>query len=290
MVYLCSLFRCISIIAITLLFWHVDELKACTLWAASGNKVMDEGVLLAKNRDRIPQKSELEMIIPEKGFTYFGLFSVVKGKKGGLVAGINEKGLSIASATAGSIRKKERGIGMERINEEILKLYDTVDAVLKNQLLFKKSHPAFYMIGDRNVAAVIEVAPDGEVSIKTQANGILFHTNHYTSEDFLHFNKKVSQSSEKRLSRIQSMLEGQTSAFTIDDFVAFSEDSSDGPDNSIWRTGSTPHKERTIATWIVFIPKKGNPEVFIKVSNPGEDAWIMNTILDPPFWTEGITE
>jgi len=265
-------------------------LHACTLWAAAGEKVQGGGVLLAKNRDRKPQKSELEMIIPEKGFTYLGLFSTVKGKRGGLVAGINEKGLSVVSATAGSIRKKERGIGIERINEEILRLYDTADAVLKNQLLFKKSHPAFYMIADGTTAAVIEVAPNGEISIKTQANGILFHTNHYTSEEFLHFNKKASQSSEKRLFRMQSMLERQAGAFTIDDFVAFSEDSSDGPDNSIWRTGSTPQKERTIATWIVYIPKKGSPEIFLKVANPGEDDWIMNTILDRPFWTEGITE
>lgn len=285
-----SQLRCISIFMLFVLFCYADCLHACTLWAVAGEKVQGGGVLFAKNRDRIPQKSELEMIIPEKGFTYFGLFSVVKGKKGGLVAGINEKGLSVASATAGSIRKKERGIGMERINEEMLRLYDTADAVLKNQSLFKKSRPAFYMIADRTTAAVIEVAPNGEVSIKTQANGILFHTNHYTSEVFLHFNKKVSQSSEKRLSRIQSMLERQAGAFTIDDFVAFSEDSSDGPDNSIWRTGSAPHRERTIATWIVYIPKKGAPEIFLKVANPGEEAWIMNTILDRPFWTEGIAE
>ena len=287
MIILHSLLWRIGVFMLVVLACYVGCSHACTLWAVAGKKVQGEGALLAKNRDRKPQKSELELIIPEKGLTYLGLFSVVKGKRGGLVAGINEKGLSIVSATASSLSKKAGSQVTKSVNEEVLRMHGSVEAVLKNQNLFIKSSPSFYMVADKDAIAMIEVAPHGKISVRTKTDGVLFHTNHYIDEDFLQLNKNIGESSEKRLYRIQSMLEGHGSSFTIDDFVAFSEDTRDGHDNSIWRTGSSPQKERTIATWIVYIPKKGAPEIFLKVANPGEEPWVMNTVLDHSFWTEG---
>ena len=56
-----------------------------------------------------------------------------------------------------------------------------------------------------------------------------------------------------------------------------STDQSDGPDNSIWRAGSTLEKERTLSTWIAETPLQGYPRIYIKLANPGEES--KNIIL-----------
>jgi hypothetical protein len=70
----------------------------------------------------------------------------------------------------------------------------------------------------------------------------------------------------------------------MDDFVAFSQDQSAGPDNSIFRTGSNPGKSRTVATWIIAIPPEGSPELYVKMKDPGEDFRAYSGKLDPEFW------
>ncbi|MCX5816411.1 MAG: carcinine hydrolase/isopenicillin-N N-acyltransferase family protein [Proteobacteria bacterium] len=261
---------------------------ACTLWAAAGEKVEGEGVILAKNRDYPPQQNELRLVIPETGFKYFGIFPAPDNRYHGLVAGINEKGLAIVSATAGSVSRKKRNTGMESLNKKMLATYGSVDSVLANKTMFTKSHPVFYLIADKGKTAIIEVAPKGEISIRTTENGVLFHTNHYTDEKLLHANEKIGKSSLARFNRIGNLLNDHPYCFTVDDFVTFSEDVADGPDDSIWRIGGTPGKERTLATWIIYIPKNGDPELYVKFANPDEPIRAYNMKLDVPFWTEGI--
>jgi isopenicillin-N N-acyltransferase like protein len=261
---------------------------ACTLWAAAGKKVEGEGVILAKNRDYPPQQNELRFVIPETGFKYFGIFPIEGNKFHGLVAGINEKGLAIVSATAGSVSRKRRNTGMEGLNGKILATYGSVNSLLANKMIFTKSHPVFYLIADKGEIAIIEVAPGGEISIRTTENGVLFHTNHYLDRMLFHSNEKIGKSSLARFKRIGSLLSDHASYLTIDDFVAFSEDTAGGPDDSIWRTGGAPGKERTLATWIVYIPKNGDPELYVKFANPDEPTRSYNMKLDVPFWTEGI--
>lgn len=261
---------------------------ACTLWAAAGEKVEDGGTIIAKNRDYVPQKSELKLVIPKDGFKYFGIFPVEGNKFHGLVAGINEKGLAIVSATAGSVSRKKRNTGVEGLNGKMLTKYGSVDSVLANKTMFTKSHPVFYLIADKGKTAIIEVAPKGEISIRTTENGVLFHTNHYTDEKLLHANEKIGKSSLARFNRIGDLLNDHPYCFAVDDFVTFSEDVTDGPDDSIWRTGGTPGKERTLATWIIYIPKNGDPELYVKFANPDEPIRAYNMKLDVPFWTEGI--
>jgi len=260
---------------------------ACTLWAAAGERVEGSGTILAKNRDFAPQQSELRIVIPKTGFRYFGLFSSEGNVKYGPAAGINEKGLAVVSATAGSISHKKRNIGAKRLIENILAAHDSVDAVLAGKTVFVNSRPAFYMIADKSKIAVIEVAPQGLISIRTNDNGVLFHTNHYLDENLLHANDKIAKGSITRVNRIEKLLNDHLSGFTIDDFVALSGDANDGPDESIWRTGSATDKVRTLATWIVYIPKQGPPEFSVKLANPEEPVRIYNLILDTPFWTEG---
>jgi isopenicillin-N N-acyltransferase like protein len=261
---------------------------ACTLWAAAGEKVEGEGVILAKNRDYPPQQNELRLVIPETGYKYFGIFPVEGNKFHGLVAGINEKGLAIVSATAGSVSRKRRNTSMESLNRKILATYGSVSSVLTNKTIFTKSHPVFYLIADKLEIAIIEVAPGGEISIRTTENGVLFHTNHYLDEKLFHANEKIGNSSLARLKRIGSLLNDHANYLTIDDFVTFSEDTAGGPDDSIWRTGGAPGKERTLATWIIRIPKNGDPELYVKFANPDEPIRAYNMKLDVPFWTEDI--
>ena len=55
----------------------------------------------------------------------------------------------------------------------------------------------------------------------------------------------------------------------------FSEDRDAGPDNSIFRTGSTPGKTRTVAIWAVNLPPKGSPEIYLRILNPNEDEKVF---------------
>jgi len=163
-----------------------------------------------------------------------------------------------------------------------------IDVDLAVKMMLEKSHPVFYLIADKRKVAVIEVAPGGETSIGTTENGVLFHTNHYLDEKLLRANETTGKSSLARLNRIRNLLNDHPLRYTVEDFITFSEDAVDGPDDSIWRTGGTPGKERTLASWIIFMPKNGAPELYIKFANPEEPVRVYNMKLDTPFWTEGI--
>lgn len=246
------------------------------------------GVIIAKNGDYVPRKSELKLVIPKDGFKYFGVFPVKGNKYDGLVAGINEKGLAILSATVEGVSRKKRNTGMDGLSGKILATYGSVDSVLANKTMFAKSRPVFCLIADKEKIAIIEIAPGGRISIRTTGNGVLFHTNHYLDENLLKANEKIGKSSLARFKRIGNLLNDYPFRFTIGDFVTFSEDITDGPDNSIWRTGGTPGKERTLSTWIISIPKNGDSELYVKFKNPDEPIRVYNMKLDVPFWTEGI--
>jgi hypothetical protein len=71
---------------------------------------------------------------------------------------------------------------------------------------------------------------------------------------------------------------------TLEDFIAFSQDRNAGPDDSIWRTGGTPERERTLASWIVSLPKDVPPEIFIRLADPGKAIKTDRVKLDAAFW------
>ncbi|HPZ09218.1 MAG TPA: carcinine hydrolase/isopenicillin-N N-acyltransferase family protein, partial [Candidatus Eremiobacteraeota bacterium] len=96
-----------------------------------------------------------------------------------------------------------------------------------------------------------------------------------------------NESSKIRYNRIKYLLENHANPLKIEDFIDMSQDTHDGPDNSIWRTGSTPKKTRTLGTWIVAIPKNDFPELYIKFANPEEDERIYRFTLDEAFWESG---
>ena len=273
------------LIAITLLL--TAPVEACTLFAANGSVVDDGGTLLVKNRDWEPNQHQGIKFVPSKdGYSYFGLYA--EGTAAGMKAGINEKGLTVVSATAGSIPSKER-INMPNKAGSLTKLLKecaSVEEALTRTDLFLG--PKILMLADKKSVATIEIGPEGKFSIDQKENDYICHANHYVAEDMLNFNKKIGQSSEKRYERIGQLLDNSSLPFSLDSFLNFSSDQNDGPDDSIFRIGGTSSKTRTMAVWAVSIPMQGSPEVYIRILNPDEEEKSCRIIADDFFSAQAI--
>lgn len=256
---------------------------ACTLWSASGDKVFGGGSLIVKNRDWQPDHTqELKLVKSDNGYRYFGLYAV-GGRYNGIKAGLNERGLVIITATAGSIPKAERQAmpHTKKLTETLLAECKNVDEVVSKSINFQG--PEFLMVADKTKIAYIEIGPQGHISIKESTDGVLYHTNHYLDDNLLWANKSIGSSSQTRFDRIGELLTGQETPFTLEDFIGFSQDTNNGEDNSIWRTGSSPQKTRTLATWAVKIPVYGSPQLYIKLANPGENQKLYKLKADDLF-------
>jgi isopenicillin-N N-acyltransferase like protein len=259
---------------------------ACTLWAAAGSRVQGGGVLLAKNRDMPPDhRQELRLVKPPGGFRYFGLVAA-NSDEPGVKAGVNEKGLVIVDAAASCAPQWERDRLPEvpLLNEKILAACADVDAVLRRALMF--CSPAYYLVADRSKAVLLEVDLKGQRSVTTLTQGALTHTNHYLCADFTDSNRKINPGSRVRLERIRDLLARHPQPLTLADFIGFSGDRRDGPDHSIWRSGGSPRKIRTLASWIVRLPPDGVPTLYVKLANPGEPPVTRQFRLDASFWSK----
>ena len=100
----------------------------------------------------------------------------------------------------------------------------------------------------------------------------------------LKFNEKTGESSRRRRQRIEELLRNHAKPYSLDDFIAFSEDRNDGPDNSIRRTSSTPKKAVTLSVWIVYFPKNGHPQLYVRLANPKEEEKTSRLNLDDVFY------
>jgi len=258
---------------------------SCTLWSAQGDDwVQGGGALIAKNRDWIADHRQvLKLVIPKHGYRYFGIHAEGNDEPG-LKAGINEKGLVVVSSTAGSISRKLRkesdrtkGLLAKLLNES-----DSVDSALKKERMFVG--PRNIMLADKTKIAVIEIGLNGEYSVAVKQNGVLTQTNHYLDEKLLKSNEKTGESSRRRRQRIEELLRNHAKPYSLDDFIAFSEDRNDGPDNSIRRTSSTPKKAVTLSVWIVYFPKNGHPQLYVRLANPKEEEKTSRLNLDDVFY------
>jgi isopenicillin-N N-acyltransferase like protein len=262
----------------------ISVLEACTLWSAVGNRVAHGGSLIAKNRDWTPEPSAVRLVHPDAGFRSLGLFPIRDGKQRGMVAGVNEKGLVIVTASASSVPEADREKGGSGFTRQLLTVFSTVEDVQVNKSVFARTRPSMFLIADRRQTAWVEVAPEGRFSIRTIKKGVLTHTNHYLDETLIDMNGKIGRSSRTRLGRIGELLERHTAPLTLEDFIAFSKDSNDGPDDSLWRTGSKPEGTRTLTSWIVSLPPAAPPELFVRLVIPGEPERTIKMTLDGPFW------
>ena len=244
--------------------------------------------MIAKNRDWRPDQNQiLKIVKPAEGYEYLGLFAEGDDDPG-LKAGINRKGLVIISASASSIPRIERKqvTGKRGVMKMILETYASVDEVLKDQNLFLRARPSFLMIADKRSIVCVEIGLNNRYSLTRQDNGTISHTNHYLSPSLLADNRKIGKSSRKRLEEIQAWLSHPLSGFSLADYIHISEDRSNGPNDSILRTGGAPGAERTMATWITALPRRGIPKVYIKLRNPGVTERVFNYRLDDAFWRQ----
>lgn len=274
--------RCLRLARMAALWWvfSLQPSDACTLWGAAGNAVEGGGVLITKNRDWVPDhRQQLSIVRPKEGYASVVL-AAVGGAEPGTKAGVNEKGLVIVTATVNQVPTAER----KRVDQKkalmshLLARCASVEDVLTHIALFRR--PVFYLVGDRKEIALIEVAPDGSRSITRTDSGTLHHTNHYCAIDPPDLKRKPGASSTNRSARIDELLKNPNRPYTAGDFIRFSEDRAAGPDNSIWRTGSDPHKTRTLATWLVAVPAAGSPRLYLKTADPGEAEGLCRLAVD----------
>jgi hypothetical protein len=260
--------------------------QACTLFAAVGQSVQGGGAIIAKNRDRTPLASGLKVFAPQAGYRHVGLVSL-DAPAAPAVAGINEKGLVVVDASPSSLPITEEDASAVPLTQALLTRCASVQEVLAQKELFGASYPVFEMVADRHQAAIIEVAPGGQVSIQAISQGTLCHTNHYLASPLLWANQTPHRSSQVRYKRISRLLDQQRGPFTFADFLVCSQDRSAGPDNSINRVGSTPDQTRTLATFVVHLSDEA-PHVFARMTNPGEPDRIVNFGLEPALWGKGL--
>lgn len=278
------------VVLVCLIHLFIDRLPvlACSLWAVTGDKSKNSRTLIAQNWD-VPQGAagELRLVIPEKGFRYLGLFSLNQKAFSNPVAGINERGLAIVSASADTIMKSKKLKGRSDLLEIILTTLTSVDSVLENRNLIAKSRPVFLIVADHSKIALIQIGSGGRCTVEATGNGLLYQTNHYTSQNLLRENVRYIPNSPQRLNRLQNLLANHPDPFTIDDFLSIAGDRNNGPDNSIWRVGGFSKKERTLASWVALLPGNSPPEVYFKLLNPGSQELNYELKLDKPFWIEG---
>ena len=253
---------------LTVLCVAAPDVRACTVWGAAGNRVKGGGVIIAKNRDNSPGLTTvLKLLRPEKGYRVFAL--VDTEAEGYIVGGINEKGLVVLNAAASSVSREKRLIATEDFSERLLTTFDSVEAALSRPELFSASYPALYMLADSTKIVTIEIAPGGNVATHAVANGTVAFTNHYVDKKVSLANERISANSKFRVDRIRHLLASRHSPMTKSDFIAMSADRRGGPDRAIWRTGAAPGKVRTLASMIISLPKRGQPEIFVKLAAPG---------------------
>lgn len=278
--------KCLSVMILAVsLAWQ--PVQACTLWAAAGTASSGGGTLLVKNRDRIPDHQQaLHLMVPQKGYAYFGLYEV-RGDRMGLKAGINEKGLTVVGATASSIPKRERQnmVYTHGLYEKLLSRCGTVEEALKQKDLLLG--PQFILLADRTEIAEVEIGPGGVTAVRKTKNGALHHTNHYQLPSMTFMNRSEGESSVIRNRRIGELLAQTPQPYTLQQFLQFSRDQHDGPENSIFRTGMGKGTERTMAEWAVRIPPQGAPEIYIKMLNPGQTPQVKIYQAGPSFFQKG---
>jgi len=274
---------CRGTITILVILFSPLFVYACTLWGASGNYTIHGGTLIIKNRDWRPDHRQvLRLIKPKEGLRYFGLFAE-DGSNPGLKAGLNEKGLVIISAAVDSLPlpikktvRQKRGIMAHLLRE-----CTSVDEALMHKDYF--SGAVFYLLADSGKIASLEIGPEGHYAVNTTVNGVIYHTNHYLQKEMIPFNYRIPPGSHRRLERIAQLLKETPPPYSLQDFLKFSMDQHDGPDQSIFRRGSKPNKPRTLSTWAVEIPPKGDPYLYVRILNPGEEERVFRKTASEIF-------
>jgi hypothetical protein len=271
-----------------LLFLMTGYGAACTVWASAGDIVAGKGVLVGKNRDNASSlHTRLGLVFPAKGFRFLGILDIEAD--GYVVAAVNEKGLVVVNASANSVQPSKRHVAVEDVTQRVLENFDSVEALDKQRDLFRKSHPALYIIADSTRIMSVEVAPRGQVAITVKENGTLAFTNHYTSGTLADANEKISRESLLRLKRINQLIGSVNRAHTVDDFIAMSRDRNSGGPGPVMRDPRKGSSIRTLATWIIRLEPGSAPMVYAQIFNEGKQPETFVASLDKSFWDSTVS-
>lgn len=280
----CSLFTALLLV-LTLV--NLVPARACTLWTAAGADEHSRAtIFLAKNRDWQPNHSQaLRLVRATKGHDYLGLFAI-DGDEPGLKAGINRQGLAIVSGSASSIPRqvRQQAPGEKGLMRHLLSSCASVDELTQARHLFAKARPMFLLVADPRQALMVEIGQNGEYRLDKPQREFFAHTNHFLHPELADHNRWIGTSSRQRLATINSLLGTAPRPFSLAELIAISEDRSHGPNNSILRTGSPTDGEQTLATWIVALPNTGEPTLYVKLRNPGENERLVTLHLNQRFW------
>ena len=178
------------------------------------------------------------------------------------------------TATAGTIPKAQRlsnGSIPGGLTKQILSSCSSVTEVTSKITIW--GSPQIIMIADKKEIAYVEIGLNNKYSITTKTTGTLTHTNHFLNDSMSEDNLKTpSESSLSRLERIEELL-SQKQTWTLQEFIAFSNDQNAGNNNSIWRIGNTekPNSIQSLAAFIIYLSPNGEGEIFLKVREKPED-------------------
>jgi hypothetical protein len=257
--------------------------EACTLWASAGDAVAGGGVIIAKNRDNTSSNhSKLGLVFPKKGYRFLGILDTEAN--GYVVAAVNEKGLVVVNASANSVERRKRHVATGDVTQWVLENFDSVDSLSRGKDLFRKTHPAIYLIADSSKIMSVEVAPGGNTAITVKDNGSVAFTNHYTAENLSSANERTSRESLMRLKRINQLIGGLKREHTLDDFISMSRDrNSDGP-GAVMRDPRKGSVIRTLATFVIRLEPGSAPTMYAEIFNEGIPPETFAARLDDRFW------
>ncbi len=240
---------------------------ACTLYAAAGPQFVDGGgTMVGKVRDWKVDLQQVKCVRPDAGYAYYG---VVTGRSERFNAGVNEKGLFVGVSKAGSVSAEAADAQPKRDAGTALYPAETLirgAASVREALALAKPfrHAENYILADRREIAFIEVLPGGPIVTRIKDSGTLVHTNHYVLPQTREANSKIGRSSRIRFKRMKELLTMMPMPARFDDFIGLSEDRNAGPDDSIWRDGSSPEKSRTRAVLAAHFSPDGSVELYVK--------------------------
>lgn len=251
--------------------------EACTLWGSAGDSVVGGGTIISKNRDWRPDHQQQIRLFTPSGYRYVTLYASGNDAQGNK-AGINEKGLTVVSASAPSYLDKQENFAGKTGMRILLARYDSVASAIEALEAGKWAcGPEFLLLSDSKEIVCIEFGTNGSYDIISRtSSGSVYHTNHYLSQSFITLNPEKFANSQSRYNKIKGFLE-KKEKYDVADFQQYSGDP------VLWRAGATPTATRTVSSWIIRQSPEGVAVLYLKMSNPGKPVKEYELPLEDVF-------
>ncbi|MCE5286631.1 MAG: C45 family peptidase [Pelosinus sp.] len=238
---------------------------ACTTWAVAGPSAADNGTIVAKNRDEIPNHiTDIRLITPSAGYRYLSM-NAQDAPQPDCKGGINEKGFIVftQSPPTAELENYRGKLTGHHGNNWLLSHYSTVkEALAALQRGEWTANPEFIVLGDAHEVAYIEMGLDGKYAINSTRNGTLVHANHYLEPALIDTNPdQIGKSTLRRQQKAQNQLSSKEN-FTFEDIINFTQDP------VVWRVNPPMHV-RTLGSMVVNSTPNGDVTIWVKLANPG---------------------